>query len=132
MRSNKLIYCSKAVWRKIFLQYQSPTLRGAEQFIHSRSSTIPLFFRGEKMKIYSGQKWQLKKINRWVVGFKFGEFTWNRRVALFKAKQLKKLKQKQDKLKQKQDYLQQKSKIKKIRKYFMIIWLKFLTKKKLH
>jgi len=62
------------------------------------------------MKIYSGQKWQLKKINRWVVGFKFGEFTWNRRVALFKAKQLKKLKQKQDKLKQKQDYLQQKSK----------------------
>jgi len=31
-------------------------------------------------------------------------------VALFKAKQLKKLKQKQDKLKQKEDYLKQKSK----------------------
>jgi len=29
-----------------------------------------------------------------MIGFKFGEFTWNRKIALYKAKQLKKKKKK--------------------------------------
>ena len=33
-------------------------------------------------------------INRWMVGFKFGNFAINRKIAKFKAKQLKKKKNK--------------------------------------
>ena len=43
-----------------------------------------------KMKIYSGKRWHIKIINKWMVGFKFGAFSWNRKIALYKAKQLKK------------------------------------------
>jgi len=34
-----------------------------------------------------------------MIGFKFGEFTWNRKIALYKAKQLKKKKKNYENLK---------------------------------
>lgn len=112
MRSVKLVYCSKTIWRKIFLQQESTTLRGAEQFVSSRSSTVPSFFRREKMKIYSGKKWHIKIINRWMAGFKFGSFTWTRKIAIFKSKQLKKQKIKEQKKLKQMQQRSQKSKIK--------------------
>ena len=55
-------------------------------------SVIPIAFLGVKVSIYNGYSLKKKVINRWVVGFKFGELTWNRKLALYKAKQLKKKK----------------------------------------
>lgn len=37
-----------------------------------------------------------------MVGHRLGEFTWNRRLALYKAKQLRKKKKKQEKKEQKE------------------------------
>nr|ASY95730.1 ribosomal protein S19 [Stylonychia lemnae] len=62
--------------------------------IFNRSSVIPFSFKNIKVTIYSGKKWFDRLLNIWSVGFKFGELTWNRRLALYKAKQLKKKKKK--------------------------------------
>jgi ribosomal protein S19 len=60
----------------------------------NRSSVIPNAFVNLPVWIYSGKRWHIRLVNKWMVGFKFGEFTWNRKLALYKAKQLKKLKKK--------------------------------------
>lgn len=60
----------------------------------TRSSVIPRSFKNLLVKVYSGKKWHARVINKWNVGFKFGELTWNRKLALYKAKQLKKKKKK--------------------------------------
>ena len=90
----KLLFCSSFFWKKIFLYSQYPIFKGAEKKIMSRSSIIPKIFSNTSVKIYSGKSWHRRNINKWMVGFKFGEFTWNRKLALYKAKQLKKKKTK--------------------------------------
>jgi len=49
-------------------------------------------FINSEILIYSGKRWHTRKVNSWMVGFKAGEFTWNRRLALYKAKALRKKK----------------------------------------
>jgi len=91
---NKLLFCSETIWKKIFFYKQSYVFKNQEKLIYERSSTIPKILIGSEVSIYSGKKWIKKNINRWMVGFKFGEFTWNKRVAIYKAKQLRKKKKK--------------------------------------
>ncbi len=93
-RKKSLIFCSNLVWKKIFFFKQSRVFKLSEKLIFSRSSSIPKIFSNLRVKIYSGKIWNEKLVNKWMVGFKFGEFTWNRKVALYKAKQLKKKKKK--------------------------------------
>lgn len=90
----KLIYCSPYIWKKIFLFKQSFVFKGTERNIFNRASVVPYAFVNLPVKIYSGKRWHIRLINEWMVGYKFGEFTWNRKLALYKAKQLKKLKKK--------------------------------------
>lgn len=92
--SRKLLFCSPFFWKKIFLYKKHPVMKIAEKFIYFRSSIIPKILINSEVKIYSGKKWHKRFINKWMVGFKFGEFTWNRRLALYKAKQLRKKKKK--------------------------------------
>lgn len=66
--------------------------RSREKRIYDRSSTIPFMFSGSVVKIYTGRYFNRRFLNPWVVGFKFGELTWNRKVAVYKVKQLKKKK----------------------------------------
>lgn len=42
------------------------------------------------MLVHTGRKTRAKYINSWMLGHKAGEFTWNRKPALYKAKQLRK------------------------------------------
>jgi ribosomal protein S19 len=91
---NKLLHCSSFFWKKIFLYTQYPIFKVAEKKIMSRSSIIPKIFSNTSVKIYSGNSWHRRNLNKWMIGFKFGEFTWNRKLALYKAKQLKKKKTK--------------------------------------
>jgi ribosomal protein S19 len=88
----KLTYVAPSTWRKIFLIYDNEVFRPKEKTIYDRQSTIPMFFVGSKVKIYSGAKFHSRIVNRWMVGYKFGEFSWTRKLALYKAKQLKKKK----------------------------------------
>lgn len=88
----KLIFCSLDLWRKIFLSHKSIVFKNQEKFIHHRSSTIPKIFTNYDVSIYNGKKWIKKNVSRWMIGFKFGEFTWNKKSAIYKAKQVKKKK----------------------------------------
>lgn len=92
--SSKLNFCAPYFWKKIFLYQQNKIFKLSEKNIYSRSSTIPLGFIRQYVKVHSGKKWYGRVINKWNVGFKFGELTWNRRIAMYKAKQLKKKKKK--------------------------------------
>ena len=89
---NKLNFCSSYFWKKIYLYNKYPVFKNAEKRILSRSSIIPKSLTNLAVKIYSGKSWHKRSINKWMIGFKFGEFTWNRKLALYKAKQLKKKK----------------------------------------
>lgn len=92
--SNKIRFCSPYFWKKIFLFQQNKVFKLSEKKIFSRSSVIPYGFLRQYVKIHNGKKWFGRVIKKWNVGFKFGELTWNRRIALYKAKQLKKKKKK--------------------------------------
>lgn len=58
--------------------------------IWNRASYIPMMFLKHKVHIHSGKKWAIKLVSRWIIGFRAGEFSWNRRLAIYKAKQLRK------------------------------------------
>jgi ribosomal protein S19 len=79
--SIKLNFCAPYFWKKTFLFKQSIVFRMGDKKIYNRSSAIPFSFRNVKVRIYSGKKWSSRLINMWSVGFKFGELTWNRRLA---------------------------------------------------
>lgn len=86
----KLSHVSASTWRQVFLINNNDLYRAKEKFVYDRNSTIPPIFKGVQVQIYSGNRFNTKNINIWMVGYKFGEFTWNRKLALYKAKQLKK------------------------------------------
>lgn len=88
----KLIFCSEDMWKKIFLAKKSIVFKNQEKLIYHRASCVPKTFLNDEISIYTGKRWVKRFINRWMVGFKFGEFTWNKKSAKYKAKQLKKKK----------------------------------------
>lgn len=83
-------FFSYNIWRKLFFLKKNKILKLNERFLYDRSSIIPKNFNRFTINIYSGKIWQKKKINKWRVGYRFGEFTWNRKLALYKLKQKKK------------------------------------------
>lgn len=88
--STKPVYCDSLIFKKVYLFKKSFVFKFAEKFIYNRSNCVPKAYIGLNVFIYNGKKWHVRAINKWMVGFKFGEFTWNRKIALYKAKQLKK------------------------------------------
>ena len=91
--------------KKIFLFKKNSIFKTSEKLFYNRSSVIPNIYINSKILIYMGKKFNSRFINKWMVGFKIGEFTWNRKVALYKAKQMRKKKKKME--------LKSKNKIKK-------------------
>lgn len=88
----KINFCAPIFWKKMYLYNRLPILKPFDMRIYTRSSIIPEGLLYCEAKIYNGRKWSSHVINRWMVGFKFGELTWNRKLAIYKAKQLKKKK----------------------------------------
>lgn len=72
------------------MQHNNPIYRNQVKVIYDRNSTIPPTFVGARARIHTGKSFTTRNIKTWMVGFKFGEFTWNRKLALYKAKQLRK------------------------------------------
>lgn len=91
---NKLLFCSRDIWRNIFLCKKSIVFKAREKLIYHRASVIPKIFTNYEISVYSGKKWVKRHVTRWMIGYKFGEFTWNKKIARYKAKQLKKKKKK--------------------------------------
>jgi ribosomal protein S19 len=89
-KNKKLNYFSPNIWRSLYLISTSQVYHTREKRMYGRGSVIPTAFLNYEILIHSGKRWHCKKVNRWMIGFKIGEFTWNRRYALFKAKQLRK------------------------------------------
>ena len=85
-----LKYFSPKIWRIMYLIHTNSVHHTSEKRIRTRSSTVPLTFNSYEVIIYSGKRWHTRRINKWLIGFKFGEFTWNRKFAVFKAKQKRK------------------------------------------
>ena len=88
----KMGYVAPSTWRKIFLVYGNNVFTDRDKVIYDRNSAIPPFFVDSKIKIYAGSRFHTHTINRWMVGYKFGELSWTRKLALYKAKQLRKKK----------------------------------------
>ena len=80
--------------RQIFLHISSEVMEDQDKLIFERNSSITPVLASSNIKIYNGRFFLRKKISKYAVGFKFGEFTWNRKLALYKAKQLRKKKKK--------------------------------------
>lgn len=87
-------YCNNFLIKKLFLYKSRPIIKKSKKMIFSRSSIIPVFFIGYNVFIYNGKKWKTHFILKWSQGYKFGELTWNKKIAFYKAKQLKKKKKK--------------------------------------
>lgn len=67
----------------------------------SRSSVIPYFLKKKIIRIHKGKNWKALRINRWNVGYKFGEFSWTRKYVKYRSKTMKKTLKKQLKGKKK-------------------------------
>jgi len=87
-------YYSAGMWRLMHLISGNPVHHTREKKIYSRSTTLPTIFIGHEVVIHSGKRWHTRRVNQWMIGYKAGEFTWNRKYALYKAKQLRKKKNK--------------------------------------
>ena len=91
-KNSKLKYYSTSVIRSLYLIKLNPIHFSSEKKVYSRSSNIPNLYKNIEVNIHYGKSFKIKIFNKWNIGFKFGEFTWNRKLALYKAKQLKKKK----------------------------------------
>lgn len=91
-KPKKLLFFQKCIWRRAFLLKNHIFHKFHEKSIMTRSSVIPTLYEGLNVKIYNGKKWTKRYITKWIIGFKFGELTWNRKIAIYKKKQLKKKK----------------------------------------
>ena len=98
-KSNKPYYTSPTILRKLFLIFDNEIHLSTEKLVIDRRSIIPKTFTKFKVKIYSGKSYHKREVNRWMIGFKFGEFSWTRKMALYKAKQLRKKNKKLNKSK---------------------------------
>jgi len=98
------------IWKKIFLITYDKLLKLNLRYLAVKSSTIPYLLTGKKYIIWKGNRWQFIWVSNWAVGYKFGEFVWTRRWAVYKAKQKRKKLQKKNKKKKNITFVKKKKK----------------------
>lgn len=96
-KTHKIAYVSASTWRYIFLIQTNDLYWSQERTFYDRSSTIPPFLGDTRIDIYNGRGITKRYVYPQMTGFKVGAFTWNRKLALYKAKQLRKKAQKKAK-----------------------------------
>ena len=82
----QLKYFAPKIWRIIFLIKTSLIYNKTKKYIWTRGSVIPLTFWLHEIIIYTGYKWLVRRVTFWHIGFKFGEFTVNRKYSFPKKK----------------------------------------------
>lgn len=89
-KTYKIAYVSSSTWRYIFLIQTNDLYRSQERTFYDRGSTIPPLLSDTRISIYTGRGITKRHVYPQMTGFKVGAFTWNRKLALYKAKQLRK------------------------------------------
>lgn len=74
----KLNYFSNSIWRKITRIYKVNKFR-KKKICYDRSSVIPRIFCNLSMRIHKGKRFRPLVINRYMVGYKIGEFSFTRK-----------------------------------------------------
>jgi len=86
----KLSYFSAGIWRKIkFLKKNNYVKR---RIFYDRSSTIPSCFYFNIIRVHKGKRYRRLLSTRYIVGKKFGEFSFTRKPYHFPPKKSKKKK----------------------------------------
>ena len=88
-KTMKTLHFSPNIWRSVYTTHENPFKQYSEKKLFSRDSVIPSTFCNHTVKVHSGKVFKTFTINKWKVGFKFGEFTWNRRYASYKPSKKK-------------------------------------------
>ena len=86
----KLEYFSNSVWRKIVALKKNKRIR--RRVFYDRSSTIPDCFFSYQFKVHKGRRFRKLLINYYIVGKKFGEFSFTRKPFHHPVKRSKKKK----------------------------------------
>ena len=74
-KTYKLSHLCPNTWRQVFLHLSSEVIEEQDKFVHERASRItPLLTKG-RLKIHMGRGYISRNITKYMVGFKFGEFT---------------------------------------------------------
>lgn len=89
-KKSKLNYFAPHILRSLYLIKLNPIHNFSEKRLFTRSSKIPYLYCNKEVLIHRGNYFKQKRINMWNVGFNFGVFTWNRKLAIYKRKQKKK------------------------------------------
>jgi ribosomal protein S19 len=86
----KFKYFSKSIWRKILWVGKNRILKNKKKICFERSSSIPECFKNTHIKIYKGSGIRRLLVNRYNIGFKFGEFAFTRKPFHFPLRKKKK------------------------------------------
>ena len=70
--------------------YENSLHNSKKRYIKSKASRIAPILTKKVIYIHGGKLFHKRLINRWMVGYRFGEFVWTRKVAIYKVKQQKK------------------------------------------
>lgn len=88
----KFFYYSKDILNKSIILLSGDNLDGKNKLIFDRSSSIPNLFLGKKLRIHKGQFFRGLLVNKFIVGYKFGEFSYTRKPFKFLSKKKSKKK----------------------------------------
>lgn len=84
-----MFFSAQIVRKSFFFKKTDKKILG-ERRVYSNKTTIPTFFLNKETYVYNGKFWNKKYFSKFHVGFKFGEFKWSRKIAMYKVKQKKK------------------------------------------
>ena len=86
----KLNYFSKSIWRKISIVKKNKRLK--KRITFDRSSNIPSCFIFRYFRVHKGRRGRSVYVNMFLIGKKFGEFSFTRKPFYYPAKKSKKKK----------------------------------------
>lgn len=82
----KFKFFSKNLWRKIFKFIKYRNLKYKKTLLYDRRSSIPACFTGFSFNIHKGFNFRKLMVNKYNVGYKFGEFSFSRKPFHFPLK----------------------------------------------
>lgn len=82
----KFLYFSKDVFIKSVILNIKRDLSGKNKVIFTKSSCIPKFFFDKRVNIYKGYFFRKLLVNKFLFGYKFGEFAFTRKPFKYMVK----------------------------------------------
>ena len=83
--SNSL-YINKSLLKKILILLKFQKLNGNEKIVFEKFLKIPNLLNSHSFLIYKGNKFRFLKVNKFLFGMRFGNFTFTRKPFKFISK----------------------------------------------